>query len=342
MSAHRPDLLYSVQIARGVAALAVVATHAAMATLDRFADMPFAAYMLFRLGYLGVDFFFVLSGFIIAHATADLPRDGAGARYYFWSRVTRIYVPYLPVSLAMLAAFSLMPGLSMGVGAHYSLAASLFLLPSDPMPALTVARTLQHEVMFYFLFGLCLFLARRPWLIFLWAVPISLLMAHTLSPAEAIFAGSINLEFLGGMAAYAAYRRPAFFLVRYALLMAGLLLVLAAGWQLAAGGATALYRLVAGLGFVAMLLGLVHVETRVDFRRFRGLIFLGAASYAIYLVHNPCMSVLLRMLPPLPHWSLAFALFSVFSVLAGIGYFWLVERPLMHWVRRKLLRQRLG
>ena len=59
--------LASLQAGRALAALAVVAFHLSiMMGEDRYGGVPvFGAAT--RYGYLGVDYFFVLSGFIIAH-----------------------------------------------------------------------------------------------------------------------------------------------------------------------------------------------------------------------------------------------------------------------------------
>jgi hypothetical protein len=48
-------------------------------------------------GFLGVDFFFVLSGFIILNAHADDPATGRALESYVFKRLNRIYVPYLPM-----------------------------------------------------------------------------------------------------------------------------------------------------------------------------------------------------------------------------------------------------
>jgi peptidoglycan/LPS O-acetylase OafA/YrhL len=91
--------LSGVQTARGVAALTVVLYHATRAlSLPQYLGyIPFGNSLGF--GHAGVDFFFVLSGFIIMHAhTADIGRPERLYRY-MWRRVTRIYPIYWVVTL---------------------------------------------------------------------------------------------------------------------------------------------------------------------------------------------------------------------------------------------------
>lgn len=321
-----------------MAAFAVVATHAVMAAQALFPAMPALAYTVFRLGFLGVDYFFVLSGFIIAHSTARMRSHASDRKRYIQARLVRIYVPYLPISLAMVAVFSLVPSLSMGTGNDYSLLGSLLLTPSNAMPALTVARTLQYEMVFYVLFGLCLFLLKRRHLIFLWAVPIAAGLMFALPPWLEILIGVINLEFLLGVAAHALYRNGRAYAYRHIILLLGVVLLAAACVIIGNGAFIAHWRLLAGLGFALMVLGLTLMERTVDFRQFRLLVFLGAASYAIYLVHNPAMSVLLRLGAFQPHWTVALLFFVAMSATAGVVYHWVIERPLMRYVRTGLGR----
>src|SRR5262244_570203 len=82
---------------RALAALLVLGLHAEQnVPVGLQSLLPF-----FARGYLGVDFFFVLSGFIITHVyLANLAHPTAAAtRVFLWHRFVRIY----PVHVAVLA-----------------------------------------------------------------------------------------------------------------------------------------------------------------------------------------------------------------------------------------------
>lgn len=122
MSAIQRDLsarqqIPSLQVFRGLAALAVVVHHAALST-DAFVHrLPVWAFGLFEFGLLGVDFFFVLSGFIIMHAHQGDARSPNAARSYAIKRLTRIFPAYLPIGIGVLVLYALLPGFLQQAGA---------------------------------------------------------------------------------------------------------------------------------------------------------------------------------------------------------------------------------
>jgi exopolysaccharide production protein ExoZ len=139
--------LNSIQILRGIAALAVVAMHVS-GHLFHYRVEP-TVDLLWANGGAGVYLFFVISGFIIAHVTGK----GINAREFVVKRAMRI-LPLFYVAFVLLLAIN---------GFNYpwqEILKSALLLPGDAgsmgpyfdYPILTVAWTLTYEVYFYALF----------------------------------------------------------------------------------------------------------------------------------------------------------------------------------------------
>ena len=96
--------LDGLQVLRALAASAVVFEHVAFHA--RLGRMPVECPRWFELGHLGVDLFFVLSGFIIVHVHGDDIGRPERARDYAWRRFARVW----PL-LAILTTFKLLAGL---------------------------------------------------------------------------------------------------------------------------------------------------------------------------------------------------------------------------------------
>ena len=79
---------------RGVAALVVAAEHL-------HANGPLFSLAFFRNGLFFVDFFFVLSGFVIAASYAERLRAGFPAKRFLWLRFWRVW----PVHVLVLGAY---------------------------------------------------------------------------------------------------------------------------------------------------------------------------------------------------------------------------------------------
>jgi peptidoglycan/LPS O-acetylase OafA/YrhL len=82
---------------RGIAALAVVLYHVRW-------THPLYGWGVIRNGYLAVDFFFVLSGFVIAYSYGARLNRPAALRRFAWLRFWRLYPVHLAVLLLLLGA----------------------------------------------------------------------------------------------------------------------------------------------------------------------------------------------------------------------------------------------
>jgi exopolysaccharide production protein ExoZ len=265
---------------------------------------------MWERGYVGVDFFFVLSGFIIFHATVE---KKLSARAFATARLRRVLVPYLPIGLLTALLYWRFPGL-MYDARDWSWLTSLTLLPLTPGPALSVAWTLQHEMLFYFLFGLFYFCRLLRVGLAIW------LLAIIFGPSGNVPLASINVEFLMGICAAALYRRG---VGHWLLLPAAAALLLT--WLLLGGHEQ--QRLMVGLGCALLALGVARLEKQGAIRTPRWLVFMGAASYALYLTHELVLPVVTRLSPPA--WPVVFAMNLVACLTAGAGYYWFFERPLL-------------
>jgi len=337
--------LQTLQAYRGLAALWVLLYHINAISIARLGK-PWGD-ELFREGLLGVDFFFVLSGFIIYHIHArDLGQPEKAPRYLL-KRFFRIY-PLLFVVLSVKLFYALVLGAG-GVPEHKLNAEVIFssflLLPvSDThggLPLIDVAWTLSHEFLFYGLFGMGILLGRRfllglftAWglLVFsiggFWPGQAGLLIQFLFNPH--------NLQFMAGLAVgIVAERnflssRSGLCLLAFGLV--GLVVGLAAFPAFVQQSAL-VKRLCWGAVFSLIVAGSVEIERARPVAVPRWLTLLGDASYSVYLVHSSIQVLLVLTCHAiatdlgLTHFSFL-SLVAILSLLGAIGVHFAIEKPL--------------
>ena len=160
--APRPRL-DSLQVFRGVAALLVVLHHAGTFSVGHF-GAPFLGNAL-DWGASGVDFFFVLSGFIIYFIhRPDLGRPER-LRGFALKRLVRVYPIYWVACGVVIPLYFLSPGMGPGYARDPgAIVTSLLLIPQAHFPVLGQAWTLTYEMLFYGVFGALIWRFR----VFIW------------------------------------------------------------------------------------------------------------------------------------------------------------------------------
>lgn len=343
-----------IQAFRGIAALSVALHHSA----HRIVGLPgvVAGTQTFWLGRLvnpevgavGVDLFFIISGFIMTYTT---PREShPTARAFLWRRFLRIYPLYWLLSfvaLAMLASRWVQ-------GLKYSalaIAKSLVLYPTlyqtSVRPVLlSQGWTLIYEMLFYVLFALTIGLSRPRQVVAVFALLTGLFVGANFLPAghelQVLFKDPILFEFVLGMGLGVLFCEYRFRLPRtaaYPTVALGLALLALSAFVPAYDWS--IPRLLKfGLPSLLLLGGLLLHPALAGWSIPRSLQFLGDASYSIYLTHTLVLLLfttalpriaLLRRLPP----DLLFTAMGLAIVVAGGITYIALERPLLHFARAR-------
>jgi exopolysaccharide production protein ExoZ len=314
-------LFKSLQAARAIAAFMVVLFHLG-AVAEKYYSLSF---LTSGWGRAGVEFFFVLSGFIIANAHWDDIGKPERLSRFAWKRFVRIYPVYWAVFLLAFAGAFRIVSLS---PAEALLALTLAPTGVAP-PVIAVAWSLQWEVVFYVLFGA---LILHPALALA-----GLLAVLAWLPGAPYF---LLLFLLGvGCARVAQSSAP---VPGRTLALLGAAAYAGACWLESTGGTpTAAWY---GLAAAAVILGLVRSERAGHIFGASPLMqLLGNASYSIYLVHYPLMSATFKASVALGlHGTTAGVLVYLVALLAtpvaGVAVHVLAERPMMAWLNARRAR----
>ena len=362
MKDQRHILLW-LQSLRGIAALLIVVCHSRLFLPDQW-QQALSVDFFVPLA-MGVDLFFMLSGFIMVVTTQDFCGGGQYAWRFLIKRFARIWPAYAVVSLLALIiqhhgfrAFtdklSLVPFIE-----------SLFFIPVDPsvkvyfgMP-LPVAWTLCFEFYFYLVLAVSMLFGAKRWLVvaswFVLTLVVAPLVRGTpffdVAGQPPIFSWRyLNLVFnpviwdfvfglLIGWVYISSVRIKNTAVLKLALFGTFTLAI----WAVAAGITT--FHGPAGWGAPVALcmLTLALLSKEQDIRFPIWTIYLGASSYSLYLLHLLVFGVVeragnhLKWLDPARLHTSYFLLAPAAAIILSIVFFSSVEKPVSRWARDTLL-----
>jgi exopolysaccharide production protein ExoZ len=335
-----------VELGRGLAALVVVMVHASsMMELPQYSGKIFMKDWFFW-GFLGVDFFFVLSGFIILYVHFnDIERPQRALRYG-WRRVARIFPTYWVVFGLALLLNLLVQNDKVAVNGPW-LVQQLSLWPGADT-WLGPAWTLRFELLFYGIFSVLLF--RRNWGLAILAAWLLLIISMSLQSsgfkAEEnrrdflfLLSSPYNLNFFFGMAlAYVTRTGKGLNTLTstFALLGTGFVV-----WSLRHGIDWHSFIRYPGCGVVcAALLGVLLMINKRGWRLHRAFTWLGGISFSLYLSHVLFMGYFLAVLARLgvyahiPEFLIFLSQIAVAIICASV-VFRLLETPIQRWAHTK-------
>lgn len=330
--------LRNVQMLRAVGAVMVFFHHASAQYEAMGGVSESLKFFSARMGFAGVDVFFVISGFVAALTTFNKPSTLPQAWTFLRRRLLRIYLGYWPFfGLMLLMLWKYMPQALEGM----DMARSFFLTGIElPRLVLNVSWSLTCELVFYLLVTLSFAVPVRVRIAVVYAT-LGALVLWMLARMGQPFAivPMFLAEFLAGVLLY-VHRDRLRSRWWIALCLVIVLVGFGSGYRMrATDGSWRIFTF--GIGAVALVMLAVLLEQARLWSAGRVMVALGDASYTLYLVHVPLLIGFyfwglrdyLAAQPAL--WrELGFGLF----VVACLGLSWLLYRalelPVYRWATR--------
>lgn len=299
---------------------------------------------------VGVDIFFVISGFIISYGSLDRPASTESFVDFLIRRIIRIWPTYAFFTVLMVVANLLFQAVIRNPSLDpVYIVASLFFIPWERptdgrmFPLLGQGWTLNYEMFFYVCFALAILLPRRARIPALVGGGCLLIVAGLTLPLPSIlafYANPIIAEFLFGVLLGVAFRKwPA--APRTGAVMVALGTLLAYGLF---NVSSDLPRIVeAGVPAALIVAGILFAGEHGE--RLLGrpsLVLLGNASYALYLSHpfviNALIVIWLKLGIGQP--VLFFLMAIVCSTVASVVVYLVLERRVLDHLGRAHARFR--
>lgn len=289
----RGSQFLSIQALRFIAALAVVVLHSTFYTMERL----HSGTSVYDVGANGVRLFFVISGFVMILSSQKLIDTSRGWSVFSLKRIVRIVPIYWAITLIKVAVLLVTPAVVLHSELDWDyILKSFFFIPEynvdgEIRPLLGVGWTLNFEMFFYLLFALALACRIRP---IRFIAPI-LIVLSALSlfktehwPVAAYFlCDPIVIDFLAGMLIAHWVQRgwsgPSN-TVAWAATGIGLIYLFAPGIPRPEYG-TLYASVITTLAAALVIMGAVGIERSIGRRIPQWIIYMGAASYSLYLIH---------------------------------------------------------
>lgn len=327
MKVEAPERLEGIQVARAIAALSVAYFHSysALRGFPESAQMPVEGLRVW--GFLGVNFFFVISGYIICMVAS---KADFTVRSFFIKRIFRLYPMYWIV-MAIAGAMVLAGKYDPDSLNHFLY--SMTLLPQHVPTFYQLSWSLEREVVFYALAAMVIPLAGVPGLAVLLAGlaaggwyfgnPWSFYLVDT---AQADFLAGVLLFLTGGLWKRIGSTAP---------------LVVGAGLLLYTRRHEFAFAPTVSLAII--LIGMINLKLPWQRRPLRWVVATGDASYSLYLLHAIIFfwaywlsanlpAWLNASLPaPIPDWACEPWRYATLLACCLISYatWWLIERPMI-------------
>jgi exopolysaccharide production protein ExoZ len=331
-----------IQYLRGLASLAVVLDHTAgMANFEKYFGQEVLGGLLYR-GAIGVDLFFMISGFIICIIGLDDSfRPALSAKTFFEKRFARI----IPLMWSAILSYAVLRFVGRGEFEPFSYLRALTLFPVGSVTPNNIW-TLRHEALFYILFAVSfLGYSLRPYILGIWvAAPVVFIVLGLPRDGSTLFeqfirivAHPVNIEFGAGFLLGLAWlRSPSTQVLRvpgspFLLLAVLFSCLVVAAYIFKLESSTVWQTSITALLCTPILLIATYAECPISPLDRIGRM-LGDASYSIYLFHPHFVSAILGIwvkLAPNTNITIVLMATAAASIFGGLVIHFWIEKPLI-------------
>ena len=293
-----------VQALRGVAALLVVLCHARDYLIGT-ENFPFAESILLP-GAMGVDLFFIISGFIMVYSTRNSDGSVVYAKGFLIKRFSRVWPTYTAITILWVVSISGW-GYFLSVDNFLIFLKSIFFIPVKEFaplyfdPVIPIGWTLNFEIYFYAVFGLSLLFRKLSLVAMMCWIGLTVIVMpmtlrdfslnpftyYTFTPNYLnLMANPIILEFVAGAVIGFLYLNKKLFIKNKIVAMN--LIMLSAGlvmWYNYSGAGN-LHGITNWGGSLALLVLCIAIASKsIHLRIPVPLAWLGKISFSLYLTH---------------------------------------------------------
>ncbi len=324
-----------IQVYRGIASLMVAVFHFWIHMSHVFQNEFGNIRKITSMGAYGVDFFFVLSGFIISYSylgkTITVPK-------YLTNRYLRIYVPYIPLGILFAIGYTIFRDLSFVGGVNFSWLATLTLLPFGNT-SLVVAWSLVHEIIFYFAFVIAIY-SYKKYNVFLiiWSILIVIYNLTNFTTNIGLIDFVLykilhlyNFEFMLGYLCFLVIDQLKN--IKLSFLMSGLCLGLFLVVYFIGYHSFIIKLLFSGFSFWLIVLAYQFKDFKLKPSNF--FMQMGNYSYSLYLIHIPVQIVFFRVFPH-TNIILSFLVGIIITLVVSYIYCQIFEKKVFYYIKNKL------
>jgi len=327
-------LLYNIQLLRFIASFMIVMTHIILFGNKKYELGLPVLFTVEEVFKMGVDIFFVISGFIMVHTTYN---KKVNVKDFLYKRCIRIYPVYWLICLSLLPVLTFKPEwINAGSAVPPSFWHSWFLVPSEGAPLLMVAWTLEFEMFFYLIFALFLPLGTKKQIVLITSIfTITSIIGQFIkyeditNPILTLITSNLLLEFVAGMwlgflyPKLRASKTTAYFLMGVAIILTLTMPFIDIDIRTITLGIPAVFITASFLYFEK-----INKKPLPQFSLWGGDI-----SYALYLIHIPIITVVARSwqfsgLDKVIPSAVMLCIAIITSLISSTILFYVIEKPL--------------